>query len=121
MEDGLRSCFSNIQKLTSINININLDGIPIYENGTDQFWPILFNIHEMPHISPLIIGIFYGRSKPAKIEEYLSPFVDEAVSILNDGLLINGHLLSVKVRAIICDSPARARYEHFAFVLIFSF
>lgn len=108
LEAGLRVCFGHIRQSTSIEINLNIDGVPIYENGTSQFWPVLCNVHGMRHISPIIVGIFYGHHKPAKIEEFLSPFVDEISPILESGILINGHKLSVKIRAIICDSPARA-------------
>lgn len=42
------------------------------------------------------------------MEEFLKPFVDEMEGILAKGISINGHQLSMKLRAIICDSPARA-------------
>lgn len=108
LEEGLRSCFANIQQSTTIHINVNIDGIPIFENGTAQFWPILFNVHDQPHIRPLIIGLFYGHHKPTKVEEFLDAFVNEAVQVLQSGLSINGHHLKVKFRAFICDSPARS-------------
>lgn len=98
----------NITNPQFIEININIDGLPLYKSATDQFWPILVNVHKMPHIKPMIIGLFYGKKKPAKIEEFLKPFVDDIEPILRDGLTINGHKLSVKIRTFICDSPARA-------------
>lgn len=105
---GLRLCFKNITHPQSIEININIDGLPLYDSSNDQFWPILYNIHKMPHIKPMIIGLFYGKRKPAKIEEFLNRFVDDIDPILRDGLMINGHKLTVKIRTFICDSPARA-------------
>lgn len=108
LETGLRSLFGNMNESESIAININVNGLPLYKNGTDQFWPILCNIHNLPHINPIIIGIFHGRQKPTKIEEFLSPFVDEITPILKSGISIKEHKLNVKIRAIICDSPARA-------------
>lgn len=108
LEEGLRCCFGEIQQSTTIEININIDGIPIYENGTAQFWPILFNVHRMSHIRPIIIGLFYGQHKPTKVEEFLDDFATEAAIVLQSGLSINGHHLTVKLRAFICDSPARA-------------
>lgn len=56
----------------------------------------------------MIIGLFHGKNKPSKIEEFLAPFVDEIEPILRNGVLINGHKLSVRIRTFICDSPARA-------------
>lgn len=91
-----------------ISININIDGLPLFNNGTDQVWPILFNVHEMPEIEPMLIGIFHGRSKPKKVEEYLDKFVVDILPVLHNGLFINGFELKVEIRAFICDSPARA-------------
>lgn len=108
IEFGLRLCFKSITQPQLIEININTDGLPLYKSSNDQFWPILYNIHNMPHIKPMIIGLFYGKKKPAKIEEFLKPFVDEMEPILRNGLNINGHKLSVKIRTFICDSPARS-------------
>lgn len=92
----------------TISININIDGLPLFNNGTNQVWPILFNIYEKPEIDPMVIGIFYGRSKPKKVEEFLEMFVVDALPVLQDGLIINGFELKVNIRAFICDSPARA-------------
>lgn len=108
IEFGLRICFKNLTQPQLIEININIDGLPVYESSNDQFWPILYNVHKRPDIKPMIIGLFYGKRKPDKIEEFLKPFVDDIEPVLKDGLLINGQQLSVKIRTFICDSPARA-------------
>ncbi|XP_062542928.1 uncharacterized protein LOC134210711 [Armigeres subalbatus] len=108
LENCLRYCFTGLAAPRSISININIDGLPLFKNGTDQVWPILFNVHEEVSQKPMIIGIFHGKTKPKRVEEYLGPFVEEAVPILNSGIVINGHLLKVKIRAFVCDSPARA-------------
>lgn len=70
IEFALQICFKNLMQPTTIEININIDGLPIYKSSHDQFWPILFNVHEMPQIKPMAIGIFYGKTKPTKVEEF---------------------------------------------------
>lgn len=62
----------------------------------------------MPQFEPMIIGLFYGKSKPGRIEEFLERFVDDMEVLLRNGLIINGCKLTVKIRAFICDSPARS-------------
>lgn len=109
LEYCLRVCFATLDKPISIAINFNVDGLPLYNSSRDQFWPILFNIYEMPHIPAMIIALFYGKNKPQKVEEYIQQFVTELNGILEaGGLTINGFLLSITIRAFICDSPARA-------------
>lgn len=107
-EKCIERCFSQLQTPMAISININIDGIPIYNNGNSQFWPILFNVHEFPTMKPMAIGIFYGHSKPKKVEEFLQPFVDEMIPILHNGIIVNDFKLDVKIRAFICDTPARS-------------
>ncbi|XP_065080789.1 uncharacterized protein LOC135703464 [Ochlerotatus camptorhynchus] len=98
LENCLRMCFPELTEPLLVEININIDGLPLFKNGTNQVWPILFSIHGFFSLKPMIIGIFYGKSKPKKVEEPL----------LTYGINVNGVELMVKLRAIICDSPARA-------------
>lgn len=54
-------------------------------------------------------GVYFGDQKPENAELYMQQFVDELNLILqNGGLIINGFNLSLRIRCIICDSPARA-------------
>lgn len=108
LEPCLRSCFANLHRPISIALNFNVDGLPLFNSSRDQFWPILFNVHGMNNIPAMTIGLFYGQSKPHRVEEFLEPFVSELIRIVDTGLLINGFLLSVTIRAFICDTPARA-------------
>lgn len=47
----------------TISLNVNVDGLPIFESAKDQFWPVFCNIFELPHIEPFVVGIFCGKSK----------------------------------------------------------
>lgn len=109
---GLAACigkwFANVSSDINISININIDGLPIHKSSKFQLWPILCNVFEMPELKPLPIGIFLGKTKPADINEFLAPFVDEAIPLILNGVSVNGHTVMVKIRCFICDSPARA-------------
>lgn len=91
-----------------ISLNVNIDGLPIYRSSRNEFWPILFNIKELPEMKPMVIGIYCGKGKPSDLSAYLEPFVQEAKIIFSGGLIINGKTINVKLRCFICDSPARA-------------
>lgn len=46
----------------SISLNINIDGLPLFESSLEQFWPILCNIQQLHYIEPIVIGIYCGKS-----------------------------------------------------------
>ncbi|XP_012542681.1 uncharacterized protein LOC105840324 [Monomorium pharaonis] len=71
-----------------------------------QFWPILFSIHNL-NIEPMIIGLYCGESKPPTPNEFLTSFVNELLIFLNNGIIINGYKINIRVRCFICDTPAR--------------
>lgn len=56
----------------------------------------------------MVVGIYYGVTKPKSVKDFLKPFIDELKSVINNGILVNGHQVCVRVRCFICDSPARA-------------
>ncbi|XP_035794893.1 uncharacterized protein LOC118468181 [Anopheles albimanus] len=91
-----------------LSLHVNIDGISVWKNSRQQFWPILIAIYEFPRFPALPVAIFVGDSKPANVEWFLREFIEELKEISANGLYINGHAMEVKVRCIICDSPARA-------------
>lgn len=100
------------RNLPVISLNINIDGLPAFKSSKLQLWPILCNVYEIPELRPIVVGIYSGHNKPSDLDGYLRMFVDEMKKLLKDGILIviNGKekIVGVKIRAFICDSPARA-------------
>lgn len=119
--NGLKRClsntFRNLHEPISISINVNVDGLPLYNSSKVNLWPILCTITEMPKIRPMVIGIYCGSAKITDLNSYFSPFVDELQPILSDGLIVNSNKITVRFRCFICDSPARAfvkgNYTHY--------
>jgi len=107
---NLTICLQKYFHLESISLNINMDGLPIYKSSKCELWPILCNVHEIPEVKPLVIGIYSGTGKPANLNSYLQNFVSEAKQVLQEGIIIKSHKkkIQVKIRCFICDSPARA-------------
>lgn len=108
IENCLRNALIQLDRPLSISLDINTDGLPVHKSSTKNFWPILCKVFEFPEIPPMAAGIFYGTSKPKSATEFLSPFIDELLPILEKGLKINGHQVDVRIRCLICDSPARS-------------
>ncbi|XP_021707461.1 uncharacterized protein LOC110678640 isoform X2 [Aedes aegypti] len=108
LENCLRNAFKDLDRNITIHLNVNVDGLPIHKSSKHQLWPILCNIHQMPNIKPMAVGIFIGKSKPLSVSDYLKPFVEELIPLMSHGILVNGKSIEIKIRCFICDSPARA-------------
>jgi hypothetical protein len=95
---------------TSISLQLNIDGLPIFKSSKTQFWPILGRIVEPTLSEVFIIGLFSGEGKPGNVEEYLKEFVNEVNFIETNGIVIEGTETkpSLSISCFICDAPARA-------------
>uniref|UniRef100_A0A182XQ09 Transposase domain-containing protein n=1 Tax=Anopheles quadriannulatus TaxID=34691 RepID=A0A182XQ09_ANOQN len=99
---------SSVPNITTLSINISIDGLPLYKSSRTQFWPILMDIVELENAPVMTVGIFCGQSKPTNVQDYLRKLVDELKDILINGILINSAQIKINLRAIIADAPARA-------------
>lgn len=108
---GLQSCLSkhikNVVTTDKVQISFNIDGIPLFNSSSIQFWPILGHIVNIKS-QPFVIGIFCGSSKPAPLTDFLREFISELSELLNNGFLFNNCKIEINIHSFICDSPARA-------------
>lgn len=98
-------------KLNSVFIDIATDGFQFASSSKIVGWPIFGSIVGL-ELCPFIIGIYIGKTKPDTIDDFMLPFLQEYQNILNDGgirvPLDDGfHLISIKVRLFVTDTPAR--------------
>lgn len=98
---------SALKNVPSLALNINIDGLPLSKSSANQVYPILVNISGFKEIVE-IVGIYYGREKPANANDFLRDFVDDAVEIIKNGFDYNGKHYIVILKAIICDAPAKS-------------
>lgn len=108
VENCLRKLLPNLSESKTIHLTIYIDGLPVFNSSRTEFWPILFNIAEMPKFAPMVAAIYCGKAKTNDIDSFLSPFADEMKNIMENGKVINSHKITVKIRCFVCDSPARA-------------
>ena len=88
----------------TIELGLNVDGIPIYKSKHNSVWPIQCAIENVNVAKdPFIVGMFYGKGKPCDTE-FLKDFVEELKVLKDCG--INGK--AVLLKNVICDAPARA-------------
>lgn len=61
-----------------------------------------------PWLDPFVVAVWVGHSKPICVNKYLAKFVEELNNLTEHGIEINNFHLSVAIRAIIADTPARS-------------
>jgi len=93
---------------STLHVQINIDGLPIFKSTNYQVWPISAILLESQTRSPFVVGIYGGVTKPGSVDEYLEQFVAEAALLNTDGLRVDNKLYKVEIHSIVCDAPARA-------------
>ena len=100
----------NLQDLESIDIGINIDGLPLFRSSLTNVWPVLCAVYIDPvMVFPVVLTS--GTSKPKDLD-FLEEFVDDLNTVLRNGVVVHNKNLTIKLRAIICDSPARAMVKN---------
>ena len=61
----------------TLNVGINIDGIPLAKSFPACFWPILVFFKDLKGLQPLLIGCYYGKSKPESASDFLAEFISE--------------------------------------------
>ena len=111
---GVKKCVEKIIKKrllnknydTNINLIISTDGAPLGKSSEKNLWPILCS--EKSSKDVYIIGIYSGQFKPTNSNDFLEMFTQESITIINDGIIFENISYSVRIYALICDTPAKA-------------
>jgi len=95
--------------LDHLELQINVDGIPLFKSSGVSLWPILCLVKNMTIKIPFVVGKYCGKEKPQSASEFLADFVEEACRLIKDGLTdIDNKTKKVTVHSFVCDAPARA-------------
>lgn len=110
IEKGIQN---ELQRITvipaSVELLINVDGLPISKSTNSQLWPVLGSLnYTLKDASVFIIGMFHGEKKPSDPTSYLDNTICELKRICLNGIQIKDSVVTVHLKGIICDSPARA-------------
>lgn len=110
IEKGIRSLLDQKEKIpTTVELLLNVDGLPISKSTPSQLWPILCSLsYTLSESSVFPIGIFHGNKKPSDAAQYLSHSIDEMKSLITNGIKIKNIAIKIALKGVICDSPARA-------------
>lgn len=97
------------EKVTHLRLKIGIDEVPIFKSVPSGMIPILISFSGIQSLRKVVlpIGIYYGPAK-ASVTKFLKPFVDEATTVLKNGLDFQGSKVKVEVDGFICDTPGKA-------------
>lgn len=90
-------------------LQLNIDGIRVYDYPGTEMWPILGKIVQPFNSGPFVVGCYSGRGKPEPLSDYLNAVVQDLDTALSDGIQLT-ELITVQIslQCIICDSVARS-------------
>jgi hypothetical protein len=90
----------------AFDLQLNVDGVPLFQSTTKGFWVILGRIVQIEN-SVFVIGIYYGANKPESAEIFLNKTIQE-IKILEEGLLhVGSSDITISLTSVCCDTPAR--------------
>lgn len=105
IERGLQLSVDTYPQCSVLEIQVSVDGLPLYKSSNAQFWPILCCVNRS---SPFIVALFYGQSKPSSVEEFTGDFFNEMKHLQTNSFSVHDKHWPVVLHSFICDAPARA-------------
>ncbi|CAG9763551.1 unnamed protein product [Ceutorhynchus assimilis] len=98
----------NFTPLGELQIEINVDGLPLAKSSGSQFWPILCNIENLNNDFVFPVGVYHGFSKPVDPNEFLKYVADDFFQISSQGFKYKNKDIQVRITKVLCDAPAKA-------------
>ena len=107
MRQFLRYPTMTKESVTTLEISLNIDCLPLFKSSNKTLWPVLCGIMNVEPVVIVPVALTYGSSKPADLL-FLQDTVDDLNHLLEHGLNVDGKVIPVSLRCIVCDAPARA-------------
>ena len=89
----------------TIELLINVDGVPLFKSTNTQFWPILCKFHTF---EPFVVALFCGKTKPDPLEDFITEFIEELQHLEENGISFDNKTYTIKIKSFVCDAPARS-------------
>lgn len=91
-----------------VTLQVNIDGVPLYKSSSTCFWPILCMVVHGNCKQIFLVSVYCGPGKPPNVDAFVSPFLSEMRDLMENGMLIKGRHVTVKLQAVVCDAVARS-------------
>lgn len=94
-----------------IEIDIGIDGLPLYKSSDLCLWPILGVFVNQKSLDPFLIGCFSGEKKPTSADIFLEDFAREYNLLTKQGVYVSNNRMQIlkkfSVRLFLLDTVAR--------------
>ena len=109
VSETLKKCVNVLlHKNHEIHVQFNIDGLPLYNSSTINWWPILCKVSCEPDVyKPVPVAVYGGNGKPHNLEEFTKEFIQEVNELQLNGISIEGQHFSFYIECFVCDTPAR--------------
>lgn len=78
IETQLRKVGHVLKRYGEVELDLNIDGIPLFKSSRTQLWSILCRIVNIQEkTQPFVVGLYLGNTKPGCVKEYLKDFIEE--------------------------------------------
>ena len=94
----------------NLEVSLNIDGLPLFTSSKTTVWPILCGLLLEP-LTIFPVAILCGESKPANLD-FLQDTITDLNNLIQNGLECDNRIVSITVKCIICDAPARAMVKN---------
>ncbi|XP_053594757.1 uncharacterized protein LOC128667673 [Microplitis demolitor] len=92
----------------TLDLYINVDGLPISKSSKSEFWPILGKVLNISCFAePFVIAIYHGIGKPSSLDQYLQKFCKEYLSLNKEGFIYKNHKVKISIKGFLADTPAK--------------
>lgn len=98
----------NLHSSDQLELILFIDSLSPFTSSSATIWPVLCKVYtKQDFYQPFTVGAYAGDSKPKDATSYLLDFVLEFNKV-NSGVVIGNRTFKLKVKYIICDTPARS-------------
>jgi hypothetical protein len=96
------------RKKQTLELQFNVDGLPLFKSSSITLWPILCLIRNCSTSKPFTVGCFCGEMKPTDLNDYFAEFIAELQTLLTTGIEFENVQFDLRIHSFVCDTPARA-------------
>lgn len=100
----------NLLNENILTLQLNTDGVQIFESSKFEFWPFMEIINEAPYkvrrSNVILHALWYGNKKPPR-NVFLDPIIDDLNRVKREKFMVNGRIYSIQPVITTVDTIAR--------------